>query len=161
MIDSEPTLLQRDAVWTCATWQGLIVLVWRGEATADRAALNVRFLREFAVARPGGFGIVVVLEDAAIPPDERVKKMMAEAMRQLGPRIHGAAYFVPLQGFKGSLLRSVITGLSLVAREPYPTQAFSRLPDAARWLCGRLPPGRHSPAPARVEALVERLRELS
>lgn len=155
--DVEPTILERNAVWTCATWQDLIVLVWRGEANAERAARNLRYLREFSAARPGGFCIVVVLEIDATPPDDKARQMMSETMRQLGPTIRGVAYFVPIEGFKGSLMRSVITGLSLVAHEPYPTQAFARLPEATRWLVGRMPPGQ-APAPARIETVIEKLR---
>jgi hypothetical protein len=156
--DTELIVLQHDPAWSCAAWQDVLLLVWRGEATAARAAINVRFLQEFSASHPGGFGIMLVLEPETSPPDDKARQMLADGMRRLGPGMRGAAYLVPMQGFKGSLMRSVITGLSLIARETYPTQAFPRLPEATRWLCARMSQTATPPVAARLEAVVEQLR---
>jgi hypothetical protein len=154
----EPKLLQHDAVWTCATWHDLFLLVWRGQATAARAVENVRFLDEFSAARPGGFCLLIVLEPSASPPDDRARQMLAECMRRNSQSVRGAAYFIPMEGFKGSLMRSVVTGLSLLARETFTTRVFARLPEATRWLGEQWPGASRATEVTQIEPLVQQLR---
>ena len=51
------------------------------------------------------------------------------------PFNRGQAMIIDVIGFKGSLLRSMLAGVNLVARSKAPQKVFSQVGPAARWLC--------------------------
>ncbi len=114
------------------------MLVWRGITTEPRARLATGTLRE--MASRGRFGVVVVVEPEASPPGADTRPMFAKAMRDCGDQNAGVAYVIPADGFRGAAIRSAVTGLSLLAREPYPTKVFRSLPEATAWLAPRVSP---------------------
>lgn len=130
-----------DDEWCCCTWQDAFVLVWWGAATAQRASLAAASMRAFAAARPRGCVLFTVITPTATPPDSSVRPIFSKAMRDAADHIRGAAYYVPIAGFKGAAVRSVITGLALLAGERFPTTAHGELPHAAAWAMGRLASG--------------------
>jgi hypothetical protein len=152
----EVEIVASDSEWSCGRRRNLVVLVWRGETTADRARKATEVLREMAEQRAGGIGIAVVVEPKAPPPEADVRPLFTAAMRECGPRIRGVAYVVPAGGFRGAAVRAAITGLSLVAREPYPTHVFAESERAAAWIAERLG---EDWTTSRVSVTVERVRQ--
>jgi hypothetical protein len=137
------------------------VLLWRGAATPERARLVCAAISRRAAH--GRFVAITVVEENAPPPEGPARQIFAATMREIRHSIAGNAYFMPISGFRGSVIRSVITGLNLLAGDPYPTRAFDALPPAARWVAGRL----HDDAAAadvlarRLQSQVEGLRALT
>lgn len=156
-MDEAPAIgiVASDSDWVCARWRNVLFLVWRGVTTAERAHVASRVLRETAAEHEAGIGIVTVVEPNAPPPDGAVRPIFAKGMREHGARIRACAYVVPQGGFGGAAVRAAITGLSLLAREPYPTRTFTSPATAAEWLDARL--GRAIPMPT-IVAAIERAR---
>jgi hypothetical protein len=50
----------------------------------------------------------------------------------------GSAVVLPTGGFGAAIVASVIAGLQLATRAPFPTRVFPTLPEACMWLAGRL-----------------------
>jgi len=139
-MDQAPAIgiVASDSDWVCARWRNVVFLVWRGVTTAERAHIAARVLREMVAEHEQGVGIVTVVEPNAPPPDGAVRPIFAKGMREHGSKIRACAYVVPQGGFGGAAVRAAITGLSLVAREPYPTRTFATPDAAAEWLDARL-----------------------
>ncbi len=136
--------------------QDLVVIVWRGATTLERARGVTALVRQRTLAHQArGIGMAIVLEPSSSPPDAGARALLASAMRETGPHIRGVAYVVTHVGFGGAAIRSAITGLSLIAREPYSTQVFSEPDRAAAWLAARM--GGEATAP-RIAAAIERVR---
>jgi hypothetical protein len=141
MIDHPLNVVAWETEWVCATWHDVLLVVWRDEVTALLARRCADAMRAFAAARPGGFCMLVVAEDSTGPPGAKARSIFVSAMRENGTRIRATAYVISIEGFKGAALRGVITGLSLLARKPYPTRIFSEASAAARWLGAHLATG--------------------
>ena len=99
---------------------------------------------------------LAVVEPAAPPPDAGARPVFAKAMRECGPVMRGGAYVVPAGGFAAATIRAAITGLSLLAREPYPIEVFAAPERASAWIAERLGDGWTG---ARVLAAVVRARQ--
>lgn len=158
----ELRLLASDADWCCGTWNDTFILVWWGAATMSRATLAAHEMKRFAESRPGGVVLFTVVMPTATPPDGHVRPVFSRAMRDASAHIRGSAYFVPIAGFKGAAVRSVITGLSILAGESFPTTCHADLGRATTWAEQRLlgaEPGRA----ARLARVVDQLlgREVS
>jgi hypothetical protein len=139
-------------------WQNLGVLVWRGATTAEGARRATKLVRETALAHTvEGVAIAILLEAGASPPAADARAILAAGMRESGRHIRGVAYVVSAGGFAGAALRGAITGLSLLAREPYPTQVHADAPGASAWLAKRLGEG-GATAPG-ILAAIERVRQ--
>jgi hypothetical protein len=137
-MDSAIEVYARDKDWTCASWRQLYFLVWRGDATVVRARLANSAFETFIAKQKGKMAGLVVVEPHATPPESDVRPIFANMMRKAGDRVVGLAYVVPHSGFKGAMLRGAITGISLLAREPYPTHVFTKLDESLVWLGSRL-----------------------
>jgi len=126
-----------DADWSCGIWLDVLILAWRGVTDEERALVATSTMRELARTRER-FAVVVVVEPAAHPPGSDTRPLFAAAMRACGRQVVGVAYVVPTDGFRGAAIRSAITGLSLLAREAYPTKAFRSIGEAAAWVAPRV-----------------------
>lgn len=132
-------MVASDADWSCARWCNTVVLVWRGTTNMERARRAMAVLRDAATEHAStGIASLVVVEPRAATPDSDTRPVFAAGMRECGSRLHGVAYVVAAKGFRGAAVRAAISGLSLLAREPYPTKVFTSTGDAAAWLAPTL-----------------------
>lgn len=160
MSDKPPPTLKMttaDADWSCASWNSVLLLVWRGATTVARARLAMATLTTLAGAHREGIGLVVVIEPGAPNPDAEARTILTDTMRQLGTKVVGAAYLVPVGGFVGAAVRAAITGLGLMSRVAYPLKVVATASEAASWLATRLP---GSVEPSELERAVEAARRL-
>lgn len=130
-------LLASERDWSCGTTGCAFLLCWRGPATVARARLVADALSSFSAAQRQIVLLTVVTPEAT-PPDTAARAVFAQGMRDVGPKVRGSAYFVPIDGFKGAAVRGAVTGISLLAREPFPTRVFARLTEASAWLSQRV-----------------------
>jgi hypothetical protein len=147
-------IVASDLHWSSGVWQDAMVVVWRGTTDLARARAATELMREVTRLH-GGVGIVVVVEPESPLPDGATRPIFAKAMRECGSRIAGAAYVIGTGGFMGAAVRGAITGLSLIAREPYPTKTFPSVASAASWVGPRMTP---SPHPSALRYAIEAIR---
>jgi hypothetical protein len=70
---------------------------------------------------------------------------------------HIRVYATALQGGTAWIARPIMTGLSLLARPPFPIHFFNGVPSAAHWLAEQHPELCNATAPEIIES-AERLR---
>lgn len=100
---------------------------------ADYVAIE-EAVRRYAITRGTKLGaIVVVPRDAAVPSPE-LRKAIASTLANLGPHLVAGAHVVEEVGFKGAVVRGVLTGFQLFRRVSYPTAVFADVRSALRWL---------------------------
>lgn len=66
-------------------------------------------------------------------PDSEMRARMSSLIREAG--LFGMAVVLDRHGFFGSAVRSVVTGVLMVARPPFPVRVFSDADEACGWLC--------------------------
>ena len=77
--------------------------------------------------------VVIYPSDSKMTQDERVR--MAGIIRRWEKTRLASATVIVADSLVGSLHRSVLTGLQMLAPSPHPTKVFGTIDDATRWLC--------------------------
>lgn len=121
------------------TWDHLVLVIWRG--TCDAAAVQrlERAGMEILRRHPRGAALMGVVESTGVPPSAEMRKASAAANDRLAQHgVVGVAGVLTQTGFAGSVVRGVITGLTLLSRSDYPFKVFENHTEAAAWLGQRL-----------------------
>jgi hypothetical protein len=129
-------LLHMDRDQALVTWERLVLVIWRGECHS----IAVRRLEQAGIEalrqHPRGVALMGVVEATASPPSSEMRKASAltnDRLAQLG--LVGIAGVLSHSGFAGSVMRGVITGLTLLQQVKYPFKVFENHTDGAAWLC--------------------------
>jgi hypothetical protein len=106
--------------YAVGAWDNLLVLIWRRNTTAD-AARDVRgFCESIAREQPGGIFILTLVRAQAPPPDPEARAIMVRLLKDGKSYIRAVAVVIEGKGFRASMVRSVVTGLTFLARSPFP-----------------------------------------
>lgn len=130
-------LIRMPRAWTFV-WQRFGAHFFQGALTvADMDALESEGDRWHA-AHPGQLIEMVVIfpSDARMNGAER-ERMVRLIRRRERSRV-ASATVVLAEGITGAMHRSVLTGLSLIARPPHPAKVCANLPDAIAFLMPHL-----------------------
>ena len=126
--------------------RNVLIWSWRASATPLTCQRMRVQLLALAKANPTGAGAITIIgPDVGIPPDE-VRKLMVKARQEAAVYdMRGGAIVYEGDGFRGSVVRGVVTSLMLLATNIYPQAVFGDVPSALAWLAKRMggaaPPG--------------------
>ncbi len=132
-------LLHMDQHQALAVWDHLVLVIWRGEVDLAAVQRLERAGVEALKRHPRGVGLMGVVESTAVPPSAEMRKQSAasnDRLARLG--MVGIAGVLSQKGFAGSVMRGVITGLTLLSRAEHPFKVFENHSDGAVWLAKRL-----------------------
>jgi hypothetical protein len=94
------------------------------------------------------------------PPDQAARNAYVHLMRNYAGRLNAAAVVIEGKGLTAAVVRSVVTGITLIARPPFPVRSFAEPDAAADWLSHSIAP--HSPTahltPAEIAGALATLR---
>jgi hypothetical protein len=122
-----------------ATWESVIIVVYRFETTMSGAAAAQEVFDALAREhRDGAFVLTVVEENAPMPTPE-VRAMMARFLATRAPQIILSAVVYEGTGFRAAAVRSLVTGLALVSKLPYRHKVFATVDEAASWFRSNSP----------------------
>jgi len=114
---------------------GAVFYVWRRATTVAGAQLLAQIIREAAAwgqeQQTLLFGVV---EATAPPPEAHVRKALGDSLRVGAGVIRASAIAFEGQGFRASMVRAVATGIAMLARYPFPHEAFPGTTVASQWL---------------------------
>jgi hypothetical protein len=103
------------------TWANVFVNIWRHE-TSNGAAKAVRAACDrFGEEHPRGVLLLTVIHDKAPAPAPAARHAIAEWLKN-GRYIRASAVVMEGQSFRAAFVRGVVTGLTLLARQPFPHQ---------------------------------------
>lgn len=105
--------MRADEAFALGTCGGVVVMVWRGEATLERLRAASGLVRTHAEASGGKVAVVSVLEDDAPEPGDEEKRDLARDMRRLAPAIVASAFV--LEGGGESSQRKLDVGMMIDA----------------------------------------------
>jgi hypothetical protein len=135
---SSGQILHLDRNQATYVFKRLVVVAWRGACDAS-AIRRVEVATMMALDNSTGKCVAMgIVEPTAVPLSDETRALTAAS----NDRLHkaGAMAFagvVAQSGFFGSVVRGIVTGLTLLSRSPYPFRMFDDHPDAITWLAQR------------------------
>lgn len=121
-----------------ATWRNTLVMISRLQMTIDEVTALDRHLRELAGHHPEGTGLLTVIEPTSPTPSLSLRAEMAGVFRR-AQTLKVSAIVYEGTGFRESIVRSVVTSMSVLARLPFEYKVFASVLDACDWFLPRLP----------------------
>lgn len=104
--------LERTDDYAVVAWRRLMLLVWRGRATAAGIERSRAIFEPWVERQPeGGAFLIVVPGHRTPPPDEQTRAAMQRASTNpIGP-FKGMATLIEAEGFVAATVRSIMTRL--------------------------------------------------
>lgn len=117
---------------------------------------------ETDVARVAGgeLSLFGIIEAGAAMPSSDARDGLSEVLREFGDK-GGVASALTFEGigFRASAVRSIATGVALVARQRFPHRIFGSIAEAADWLVSTMSASRPTTVePADIVAAIAALR---
>lgn len=133
-----------DAVWLRATpdyvlghWGPLFICSWRFKTEMDGADDLAVTCSAFAKEYPDGIGLLTIIEDKAPAPDNDARSRIADFLGQ-AEFIAASGVAFEGSGFRAAAVRSIVSGLTILARQPFPHKVFSSISSTMDWLTPEL-----------------------
>lgn len=98
-----------------------------------------RYVLKLSEEHRQGIGVLTIIEPDAKPPGADARSALSTMFKTVADGVAISAVVFEGSGFGASLVRSVATGLTLVARQPFPHRVFSGVESAAEWVSEGLP----------------------
>ena len=90
--------------------------------------------RRAKAAGDGHFAYFGVIGPSAPMPEADVRAELARHMRDHSQHVVASANVFEGDGFRAAAVRNVVTGIGLIARQPFPHRVFKTTADSARWI---------------------------
>lgn len=105
-------LLERTDAYVVAAWRRLMMLVWKGQASAAGIDRSSALFRPWAERHPEGVAfLIVVTTQRTQPPDEQTRAAMERTRRVPEGPFRGMATLIEAEGFVAATVRSIMTRL--------------------------------------------------
>jgi hypothetical protein len=115
------------------TWRNVVILVWRRQTTVDGVRAAEKVYQHLSGLCPGGVILLTIVEESAPAPPADARRDLARWLASCSGRMILSAVVHEGAGFRGAMVRSVVTGLALVAKLPYPHKIFATVAEADAW----------------------------
>lgn len=123
---------------TLATYGRVCVAIWNTKPTQALFEEQRTALAATTRRHPGQTLFLCVVSVKADPPDPPERDASAKMIKDHAQDLLGCACVIEGTGFRASITRSVLTGMTLLARSPVPQAFFERISGAEDWLRPRV-----------------------
>jgi hypothetical protein len=131
-------LALRSDVVTVGTFRNLYVMHIHGRITMDELMASHRVHLDIIAQGYASTGVLTLADENVPIPGSDVRAASSRLMRELTPHLQAGATVVGGDGFWASAVRSFLTAVYVVAKQPCPTKAFASVQDASVWMAPRL-----------------------
>lgn len=129
----ELQVLARHPAVTIGLVESVVIAIWPSVATVEALeVLDEAFAAVLEQFHGGGFAYLAVVDAVTRPPDLAARQKIVAMLEKYRRNI--SVYATAIEGDSAWIVRPVMTGLSFLARPPFPMQYFNGVPLAARWL---------------------------
>lgn len=129
--------LYADSACVVATLDNLCVIIWKGECTMPRSEEWIQGARALAARLGTPIAALSIVTEHAPSPDSRMREVHGRFLEELSRTAVGAGATVDGTGFRASFVRSVIAGVSRLARYKCPFKVAATDDEMATWLDAR------------------------
>lgn len=131
-------MIARHPNYIVASWRQIFCIIWLQETAEDDVRRVSEACAEFAKQHPRGIGLLTIVEGAAPLPQAPARRALARFLAEASAFIRCSAVVLEGSGFRAAAVRSVVTGLSLVARQRFPHRVCD-IEEAGRMFAEILP----------------------
>lgn len=116
------------------------VLIWHERISLEGVESIARVFAKLGEARPDtGFGFLTIIEnDADVSTPAEVRNAMSKALSDHDRWLRAAAIAYEADGFKATIIRSVVTAINLLSGTRFPNRVFRSNREAFHWLGDKL-----------------------
>ena len=159
---AEVRILHSEPSHAIAFLERTLVVLWQTE-TRKQAVLELGSLLAGLAGlaeESRGLALIQVIGDHATPPDSDTRAALAAMLKANETRIIASAVVFEGSGFRASVIRSVVVGISLLSRPKCPHTVFASTADGLAWLSGHMKSS-NAPhySPERVRLAIDDLRQ--
>jgi len=156
---AEIRILRSEASHGIACVGRTLVVHWqtetRGEAVAELASLLAGLAEQ-----SGGVALLQVIGERATSPDTATRSALAAMLKANETRIIASAVVFEGTGFRASVIRSIVIGISMLSRPQCPHTVFESSAAGIAWLVQHLKAsGGPQHAADSIQFAIDRLRQ--
>ncbi len=118
-------------------WRDLFICCWRVRTTMEGADELQKHCAEFGRSRSEGIGLLTIIEANAPAPENDARAAIANFLGT-ADYIRGSGVAFEGTGFRAAAVRSIVSGLTMLARQPYQHKVFDAVPTTMAWLVPEL-----------------------
>jgi hypothetical protein len=134
-----------------------LVVLWQTETTSE-AVRELASLVAGQAAEMASVGLLQVIGEGATAPDAGVRAALAAMLKENEARIVASAVVFEATGFRASLIRSIVIGISMLSRPKCPHTVFGSVGEGIAWLSGRVGGSDGARHAVGMQVAIERLR---
>jgi hypothetical protein len=124
-----------------ATWERVLIQIWRGEATLEAAQELLKISRAFLSEISGQSGnSLSIVESRSPPPTDKVRPVLTACYRELAPATRNQIFVAEGSGFRSALIRGVGLTVSTFAPSLLPFKFAASVDEAAITIAPSLSP---------------------
>jgi len=140
-VSTEPIVRCLDRNHCVATWNRVLIQIWRGEATVEAAQRLVEVGHAFVAENTGHVcNALSIVESTSPPPGDKVRPLLTALFRELSPCTRHQMFVAEGSGFRSALVRGVGLAVSAIAPKLLPFKFASNVEEAALTIGPSLPP---------------------
>ena len=151
-------IVKADQDHCCGIWRNILIYVWRKTTRPEVVDEHRRYVENHVAKGRGPLAIVCIIEDKTEVPDGPTRDKLAGVLQAMGPLGTCGAMVYEGTGFRGAAVRSVVSVLNALARQPFPYKSFAHIEAAAPWLATIHNDGKGPVTAADLIGVVARLR---
>ena len=108
--------------YALASWNEIVAVVWRHERTLEAVRQLDEAVAELARSHPKGIGMLTIVSEGAPLPPSAARKAIADLLTASSAFIRCSVVIMEGTGFRAAAVRSVVTGLTMLAKHDFPHQ---------------------------------------
>ncbi|SRR5258706_6803879 len=116
-----------------ASWHRFYIDIWRVNTTLEGVRQLKAGFAAFAADQPAGVGLLTIVQPYAPLPPSDARAELAAFLAGAASSIKWSAVVHEGVGFRAAAVRGVVTGLTMLARPPYPHKVFATVAQACHW----------------------------
>jgi hypothetical protein len=126
-------LLHCDPDLALGTSKDIFFCLWRDKTTLPGVEKLRTTFASYARDRDGTALVTTIAAGADLHPTAAARDELAAWLRSVGDQLVISALVFEGSGFMAATVRSVVTGLTLLARQPFPHKVFGDIDAATLW----------------------------
>lgn len=134
----------------------VFVVEWRVNTTMEGCRTLRTECERYGKAQRAGIGLLTIIHARAPAPEALERQAIADFLRAGSSYIKVSAVVVEGQGFRAAMVRGVVTGLTMLAKQAYPHKVVA-MSEAMEMFCEGL--GQRATFAPVLDAEIRRLRE--
>jgi hypothetical protein len=142
-----------DGIHVCGTMRNLLVCLWRDTPTLEALDGVLQATRALIARCPTGIGVLGVAPGDMPLVGGAARRRAVAMLAETGGHVRCMATVIEGSGFRAGATRSVMSAITLLARQPCPAKIFGDVDEAATWQARLL--GTHDLRPTQPRELCD------